>query len=86
MAHRSPGARRLAAVASLGWTNVAVRVIDMDEIARGEFAENVCRKDFTLSEAVAIVKRALEPVEREAAKEWQREGGRAGSQASGNSP
>ena len=79
------GARRLAAVALLGWTNVAVRVIDMDEIARGEFAENVCRKDFTLSEAVAI-KRALEPVEREAAKERQREGGRAGSQASGNLP
>lgn len=42
------GARRLAAVALLGWTNVAVRVIDLDEIARGEFAENVCRKDFTL--------------------------------------
>ena len=79
------GARRLAAVALLGWTNVAVRVIDMDEIARGEFAENVCRKDFTLSEAVAI-KRALEPVEREAAKERQREGGRAGRQASGNLP
>ena len=79
------GARRLAAVALLGWTNVAVRVIHLDEIARGEFAENVCRKDFTLSEAVAI-KRALEPVEREAAKERQREGGRAGRQASGNLP
>ena len=35
---------------------------------RGEFAENTHRKDFTLSEAVAI-KRALEPMERAAAKE-----------------
>ena len=37
---------------------------------RGEFAENAHRKDFTLSEAVAI-KRALEPIERAAAKERQ---------------
>ena len=34
---------------------------------RGEYAENMHRKDFTLSEAVAI-KRALEPLEREQAQ------------------
>jgi N6-adenosine-specific RNA methylase IME4/ribosomal protein S14 len=39
---------------------------------RGEFAENTYRKDFTLSESVAI-KRALEPAERAAAKERQGE-------------
>jgi N6-adenosine-specific RNA methylase IME4 len=37
---------------------------------RGEFAENAVRKDFTLSEAVAI-KRALEPLEKAAAKARQ---------------
>src|SRR5690349_19827099 len=64
------GARRLAAVKRLGWGKVPVRVIDLDDIARGGFAENAYRKDFTLSEAVAI-KRALEPREREAAKQRQ---------------
>jgi ParB/RepB/Spo0J family partition protein len=54
------GERRLHAAKSLGWTEIAVTVVDLNEIARGEFAENAVRKDFTLSEAVAI-KRALEP-------------------------
>jgi hypothetical protein len=45
-----------------------MNVVDLDNIARGEFAENAIRKDFTLAEAVAI-KRCLEPVERAAAKE-----------------
>ncbi len=39
-------------------------------MVRGEFAENVHRKDFTLSEAVAI-KRKLEPLEQAAAKQRQ---------------
>ena len=47
------------------------------QIARGEHAENAVRKDFTLSEAVAI-KRALEPLEKAAAKERMREGARVG--------
>ena len=42
---------------------------------RGEFAENAIRKDFLPSEAVAI-KRALEPVEKAAAKERMAEGGK----------
>ena len=54
----------------LSWTEIPVTVIDLGAVARGEFAENVIRKDFTLSEAVAI-KRALEPLEKVAAKERQ---------------
>jgi ParB-like chromosome segregation protein Spo0J len=76
------GERRLRAVKLLGWTEIPVNIIDLEVVARGEFAENAVRKDFTLSEAVAI-KRALEPLEKITAKERQREGGRAGGKASG---
>ena len=62
------GERRLRAAQLLGWKTIPVTVIDLDDIVRGEFAENALRKDFTLSEAVAI-KRALEPLEKAAAKE-----------------
>jgi N6-adenosine-specific RNA methylase IME4/ParB-like chromosome segregation protein Spo0J len=61
------GERRLRAAQQLGWSDVPVRVMDLEEIALGEYAENAVRKDFTLSEAVAI-KRALEPLERASAK------------------
>jgi ParB family chromosome partitioning protein len=65
------GQRRVAACKLLGWTHVPVTVVYLDgENVRGEFAENAVRKDFTLSEAVAI-KRALEPIERAKAKERQ---------------
>jgi ParB-like nuclease domain len=64
------GERRLRAAKLLGWTEIPVTVVDLDAVVRGEFAENIHRKDFTLSEMVAI-KRALEPLEREAAKERQ---------------
>jgi N6-adenosine-specific RNA methylase IME4 len=67
------GERRMRAAKLLGWTKIPVTVIDLDAVARGEFAENTFRKDFTLSEAVAIA-RALEPIERAAAK--QRQGAR----------
>jgi N6-adenosine-specific RNA methylase IME4/ParB-like chromosome segregation protein Spo0J len=77
------GKRRLLAAERLGWKEIPVTVVDLDAVVRGEFAENAHRKDFTLSEAVAI-KRALEPLERAAAKERQREGGRR--KASGNLP
>jgi N6-adenosine-specific RNA methylase IME4/ParB-like chromosome segregation protein Spo0J len=62
------GERRLRAAEQLGWTNIPVTVVDLEAVVRGEFAENAVRKDFTLSEAVAI-KRALEPLERAKAKE-----------------
>ena len=52
------GARRIAACVSLGWTDIAVTVVDIAGLAsgivRGEYAENTCRKDFAPSEAVAI--------------------------------
>jgi ParB-like chromosome segregation protein Spo0J len=79
------GARRLKACKELGWTEVPVNVVDLNQIVRGEFAENACRKDFTPSESVAI-KRALEELEKAPAKERQREGGRRGGKASGKLP
>jgi N6-adenosine-specific RNA methylase IME4/ParB-like chromosome segregation protein Spo0J len=68
--HLIAGERRLRAVEMLGWKTIPYTPIpiNLDQIVRGEFAENTCRKDFTLSEAVAI-KRALEPLERARAKE-----------------
>ena len=53
------GARRVAAGKMLGWKTIPVTVIDLDDVLRGEFAENAHRKTFTLSEAVAIAE-ALE--------------------------
>jgi N6-adenosine-specific RNA methylase IME4 len=79
------GERRLRAAQELGWAEVPVTVVNLDAVIRGEFAENAVRKDFTLSEAVAI-KRALEPLEKAAAKERQREGGRRGGEGSGKLP
>src|SRR5271166_2094153 len=69
------GERRLAACKQLGWKDIAATIIDIDEIVRGEFAENSQRKDFLPTEIDAI-RRALEPIEREAAKERMREGGK----------
>jgi N6-adenosine-specific RNA methylase IME4 len=61
------GARRLAAAMALGWTEIPVHVVDIDQVIRGEFAENVHRKDFTPSELVAIGQE-VERIERERAK------------------
>jgi hypothetical protein len=44
-----------------------VTVINLDQIVRGEFAENAHRKDFLPSEIDAI-RRALEPIEKAAAR------------------
>src|SRR6516165_12162741 len=67
--HLIAGERRLRAVQLLGWRTIPYTLIplNLNQIVRGEFAENTCRKDFTPSEAVAI-KRALEPKEKAAAK------------------
>ncbi len=67
------GYRRMHATKLLGLTEIAVTIVNFNEIVRGEYAENSIRKDFTLSEAVAI-KRALEPIEREAAQKRMRSG------------
>jgi N6-adenosine-specific RNA methylase IME4 len=62
------GERRLAACKKLGWSDVRVTVVNIQEIARGEYAENVTRKDFTPSELVAIT-RAIEQRERDLAQQ-----------------
>jgi len=68
------GARRIAACKQLGWTNIPVTIVNLEDIVRGEFAENAHRKDFLPSEIDAI-RRALEPVEKAAAKERMKAGG-----------
>ncbi len=79
------GERRLAACKHLGWSEVPVSIVPLAELARGEAAENFQRKDFAPSEAVAI-KRALEPVEREAARERMVELGRTHGNPGGKLP
>jgi ParB/RepB/Spo0J family partition protein len=69
------GERRLRAAKLLGWETIPVTVVDLDEIVRGEFAENACRENFTPSEINAI-RRALEPIERAAAKNRMSEAGK----------
>src|ERR1700687_142721 len=59
------GLRRLAACKKLGWQSIRVSVVDLEQITRGEFAENAYRKDFLPSEIYEIW-RALEPIERAA--------------------
>lgn len=57
------GQRRLEACRSLGWVKVPVTVVPIDDLLKGEWAENAMRKDLTPSEAVAIG-RLLEESER----------------------
>jgi N6-adenosine-specific RNA methylase IME4/ParB-like chromosome segregation protein Spo0J len=71
------GARRLRAFQLLGRAQIPARVVDLDEIVRGELAENFHRKDFLPTEMVGIW-RAVEPIERAAAKARMSEGARVG--------
>ena len=64
------GQRRLEACRLLGWKDVPVTVVDLYQAARGEAHENFVRKDLLPSEIVAL-KRAIEPLERRAARERQ---------------
>jgi hypothetical protein len=52
------GYRRLKALVELGITSLVegaqVNLVDIDSLVRGEHDENICRKDFTISEKVAI--------------------------------
>jgi N6-adenosine-specific RNA methylase IME4 len=64
------GERRIRAYELLGWTKIPVTVVDLAEIARGERAENLERKDFTWSEAASIGLKA-EPLRAAEAKERQ---------------
>ncbi len=77
------GKRRLEAARHLGWQSIAATVVDIPAIVRGERDENMQRKDFLPSEAVAIRNAVIE-VERGAARERQAEAGR--NKASGNFP
>ena len=72
------GERRLRAAVSLGWTTIPVHVVDLEEVIRGEFAENVHRKDFSPSELVAIGQE-VERIERERARWRKAHGGRPGN-------
>lgn len=66
------GERRILAARMLGWDVIPVHVVDLAELLSAERDENMVRKDFTPTEAVAIG-RALEPIEREAAAKRQEE-------------
>lgn len=70
------GERRILAARMLGWERIEAHFVDLDDLLRGEQHENTMRKDFTITEAVAIGE-ALEPLERAAAKERQRQAGGA---------
>jgi ParB family chromosome partitioning protein len=79
------GARRIAAFAHYGRDIIPATVIDIKRLALGEYAENVFRKAFTPSE-MADIADTIEPLERAAAKERQREhGGTAPGKHSGES-
>ena len=56
------GERRLRACRLLGWETIPARLVDLDLLIKGEYAENVLRKDFTVSERVAIGKALEEQV------------------------
>ena len=62
------GEGRIKACLSLGWKEVPVRVLDLEDVVRGEFAENVFREQFLPSELAAIGE-AVEELEREKANE-----------------
>lgn len=53
------GGRRVKAFQHLGLDKIPARILDIDSILLGEYAENEVRKDFTQSERVAIA-RAIE--------------------------
>src|SRR5947207_9096145 len=52
------GRRRLEAVRKLGWSEIPVHIVsgldDAVQSLKAERDENVCRKDFTLSEKAAL--------------------------------
>jgi 16S rRNA G966 N2-methylase RsmD len=62
------GQRRILAFKSLGKKEIPCFKVDLQKIVLGEFSANHYRKEWTISEMVAI-KRAIEPYERNKAKE-----------------
>lgn len=66
------GQRRVAACKELGWEMMPCRVVEVDDLLRAEHDENELRKEFTVTERVAIGM-AIEEQEKPKAKERQRE-------------
>ena len=58
------GGRRLQCAINLGWENIPVTIVQLEDIVKGEFEENTARKDFTLTEAVEIVEFTVEWMEK----------------------
>ncbi|MCC6959433.1 MAG: ParB N-terminal domain-containing protein [Dehalococcoidia bacterium] len=79
------GERRIAAFRQLGRAEIDAVVVDLDDIVKGEWAENAERKAFTRSEAVEIAE-ALLAREREKARERQSIAGELKAEASGKLP
>src|SRR5581483_11288050 len=83
------GERRLRAVVSLGWQTVpaylVTRLEDAAGLLKAERDENICRKEFTPSEAVALGK-ALEELERPAAEARKKAGVNQHTEPSGKIP
>ena len=82
------GLRRLKAVRSLGWIEIAVNVVfpaDAEMALRIEISENEQREDFTFSEQVDYGK-LLEVIENAKAKERMSLGGKGGIEQEGKDP
>jgi ParB-like chromosome segregation protein Spo0J len=81
------GGRRLEALRLLGRKSAPVRIVtgldDTLQQLKAERDENTCRKDFTLSEAVAV-KKALYAMERKSTAEKHAEARRRGGKKAGN--
>lgn len=56
------GERRMLAAKALGWKTIPVRIVDVPSILEGMLTENVMRKDYTVSERVAIYRAIIAEV------------------------
>jgi 16S rRNA G966 N2-methylase RsmD len=54
------GVRRIEAFKALGRSEIPARIVNLDDIVRGEISENTQRKDFSWEEIIEI-KKAVEP-------------------------
>jgi ParB/Sulfiredoxin domain len=72
------GRRRLAAHEQLGLKTIEARIVDLDDPFRGEVDENEQRKDYTVSERVAIAEAREERDREEAAKRKAQAGPKEG--------
>jgi len=76
------GRRRIEAFRRLGRSSIPIHRVPLDAIIRGEHAENIIRKNLTMTELYAIG-RALEAREKKAAKERAEAGRKAGGKVAG---